>query len=1007
MNASRLARLMLLPLAMLAVPDLAWAENGPSLSAHVNGVRSDRTKSESLKIAELDVKVRLRGSLAETEITARFANPSRDVLEGDFSLAMPKGSVVTGYALDINGVLVDGVLESRYKAQEAYQSRVAVRVDPGLAEVDYSDRFSTRVFPITPGSGRTVRLRFVTPLDARDGYRLPLGIDAPVGTLRFSVEVSGLAGAPRIDLPSGVSGQLSEGKLVFSGQEVRIGGALAIVAAQAATALTVSEHPGEGRFFELSDRLPALPPSGAPARAVHIFWDRSVSRLDDELEAERALLGDWLRAKGAEQVGVTLFDSGAPETHEGLSPAAALALIAAQRYRGGTSYSALAETRVAPGTPCLLFSDGRATLDKTSGIALPCGVRAVISGPEADRALLTELTGNSPVEAGRGNHAAALALLLGAGSPVARLTDDAGRAVDHAQLEAAPGSWRIVGRLPDSGGLRLILANGEQRDYRPVSPVVPTFAGPGALWASRRLATIGDDAGPDERIAFARRYSVASPQAAFVVLETPEDYARSEIEPPASYPKDLLPRYQAARAAQQQLKDTRQQQLAGQLRGEWSEVVRWWESKFDPNAKPGGQKAGRAGEAEGDNDQVVVTGTSAEGSRRPRRENRSAPPPPPPPPASPAPVASSDIAVTAQRQTDRLQGAPQAVNAVGGESLARQGEDQSERSANDGRSGGAAVAKPSGSISVEPWSADRPYLAAFEMANADYEKEIDEQRRKHGAIPLFWFDLAEWHFVKGRKAGAARAVEAALDLPTRDNQTLQIVASRLLRYGSHDRAIALLERLVLIETDRPQPRRTLALALLERARLHQGKAREADLRRALGLLEEVITTAWPDQYRGIYAIALVEANRLIAQLGGREASGTRLDPALIRSLDAGVRVSAEWNTPRTDIDLWVREPSGEEVGYSHRLSARGGRYNQDMTQGYGPEEYMLRVAGRGDYEVRAKTFAADRNNPNGPSVLTLRITYDFGRPTEREELVTMEMKPEDGGMRLVGKVKVD
>jgi hypothetical protein len=421
-------------------------------------------------------------------------------------------------------------------------------------------------------------------------------------------------------------------------------------------------------------------------------------------------LGDWLRAKRAEKVGVTLFDSGAPETHEGLSPAEALALIAAQRYRGGTSYAALAGAKVAPGTPCLLFSDGRATLDKTSGIALPCGVRAVTSGPEADRALLAELTGNAPVEAGRGNHAAELALLLGAGSPVARLTDDAGRAVDHAQLEAAPGSWRIVGRMPDSGALRLTLANGEQRDYRPVSPVVPAFAGPGALWASRRLAMIGEDAGPDERIAFARRYSVASPQAAFVVLETPEDYARSEIEPPASYPKDLLPRYQAARAAQQQQKDVRQQQLAGQLRSEWTEVVRWWESKFDPDAKPGRQKAGNAGQTEGDNDQVVVTGSNAEGARRPRRENRSASPPPPPPSA---PVASPDVTVTAQRQNERLQDVPVAVNAVGGESLAEQSAGQSQGSANDSRADSAAMAKSTGSISVEPWSADRPYLAAF------------------------------------------------------------------------------------------------------------------------------------------------------------------------------------------------------------------------------------------------------------------------------------------------------
>ncbi len=979
MKTAHYARLMLMPLAALLVPAAAQAAEGPSLLAHVNGVRAERAESKALEIADMEVKVRLRGSLAETEITLRFTNPSGDVLEGDFALDMPKGSVVTGYALDVGGTMVDGVLESRYKAQEAYQSRVALRVDPGLAEVDYSDRFSTRIFPIPARSGRTVRLRFVTPLDPTEGYRLPLGMDGAIGKLRLVIETSGLSAAPRITLPRGVSGQLAGGALSFSGEQVQLGGDL-VIAPAATTALLVSEHPGEGRFFELNDKLPALPPSGAPAAAVHVFWDRSVSRLDDDLAAERALLGDWLRAKGAQKVSVTLFDSAAPETHADLTPQAALSLIAGQRYRGGTSYAGLGEVKVAAGVPCLLFSDGRPTIDG-QGQGLPCAARAVTSGPEADRALLSELTGNAPVELDTKNHAAALSRLLGPGSPVARLTDEAGRAVDYVLLEAAPGAWRIAGRMPDSGGLRLTLANGETRSYRAASPVTPMFAGPGALWASRRLAAIGDDAGPDERIAFARRYAVASPQAAFVVLETPADYARSEIEPPASYPKDLRAQYDALRADQARQKDARQQQLAGQVRGTWADVVRWWETKFDPDARPTREERKQEAAALGisdDNDSVVVTAQrSSSSSSRPRRENRRDAPPPPPPPPPPAAMAMAPVV---------------AEGTVSSNAAADAAPEQQ---------------RPGGSIAVEPWSANRPYIAAFEAAGADYEKAVDEQRVKHGSIPLFWFDLAEWHFAAGRRAEAARAVEAALDLPTRDNQTLQIVASRLLRYGSQDRAIALLERLVKLETDRPQPRRTLALALLERAKLRSGKEREADQRRALALLEEVITTRWGDQYQGIYAIALVEANRLIAQLGGREASGTRLDPALIQPLDAGVRVSAEWNTPRTDIDLWVREPSGEEVGYSHRLSARGGRYNQDMTQGYGPEEYMLRVAGKGEYEVRAKTFAADRNNPNGPSNLTLRITYDFGRPTEREELVTVEMKPEESGMRLVGRVKVD
>ncbi len=49
-----------------------------------------------------------------------------------------------------------------------------------------------------------------------------------------------------------------------------------------------------------------------------------------------------------------------------------------------------------------------------------------------------------------------------------------------------------------------------------------------------------------------------------------------------------------------------------------------------------------------------------------------------------------------------------------------------------------------------------------------------------------------------------------------------------------------------------------------------------------------------------------------------------------------------WNTDTTDVDLHVIEPSGEECFYRHRNTRRsGGRLTQDVTQGYGPEMYVL------------------------------------------------------------------
>ena len=50
-----------------------------------------------------------------------------------------------------------------------------------------------------------------------------------------------------------------------------------------------------------------------------------------------------------------------------------------------------------------------------------------------------------------------------------------------------------------------------------------------------------------------------------------------------------------------------------------------------------------------------------------------------------------------------------------------------------------------------------------------------------------------------------------------------------------------------------------------------------------------------------------------------------------------------WHADNTDIDLWVTEPSGEKAFYQHNRTTIGGLVSRDFTQGYGPEEYMVRA----------------------------------------------------------------
>jgi uncharacterized protein YfaP (DUF2135 family) len=152
-------------------------------------------------------------------------------------------------------------------------------------------------------------------------------------------------------------------------------------------------------------------------------------------------------------------------------------------------------------------------------------------------------------------------------------------------------------------------------------------------------------------------------------------------------------------------------------------------------------------------------------------------------------------------------------------------------------------------------------------------------------------------------------------------------------------------------------------------------------------------------------ISLMEANRLIpfySSLGGDRIA---LDPRLVAPLDVDLRVVIEWNSEATDIDLWVDEPNGERAIYNNPRTAIGGRLSNDMTSGFGPEEYLLRRAPNGTFTVRAHVYAADRINPNGASSVTARLIRDYGRPTQSEQVIDIELMPDDRSReRLIGKI---
>lgn len=313
---------------------------------------------------------------------------------------------------------------------------------------------------------------------------------------------------------------------------------------------------------------------------------------------------------------------------------------------------------------------------------------------------------------------------------------------------------------------------------------------------------------------------------------------------------------------------------------------------------------------------------------------------------------------------------------------------------------------PAREIAVEAaeWNPDRPYLKALAAAPAQaWSARYAELEKQYGDAPAFYFDVAEQLFRAGRKAEAVRVVLTALDVPGANGKTMIIVADRLQAYGALDRAVWLRERILFLEPDRPQPRRDLALALIVRGDGATGPARAADYRRALDLLNEVIVRPWDSDYDGIEMIALMEANHLVARMKALGLDQDVLDRRLVGLLDVDIRAVLEWNTDQTDMDLWVDEPTGEQAIYSNPTTEIGGRLSNDMTAGFGPEEYLLRRAPNGEYVLRVNVYASDVLDPNGPSTVRVRLFRDWGRRTQKQESFTIELKRNDNGAMKVGR----
>ncbi len=942
-----------------------------------------------VEVTALDVRVVVHGLHAETTQTLTFSNPNARVLEGELEFPLPDAATVSGFALDVGGLLVDASVVEKHQARVALETEIRRGVDPGLVEQVRGNVYRARVYPIPARGTRTVRLRWVSSLATQGeeaAYHLPLPYPRSPREVAVRVEVV------RPDAPPEVSGGFGNVTLArFDDRwvgERRFSGAppprdLLVRLPRSPVRLSAVETgPGGDTFFSMSDAVPALAPGGRPPpKRVAIAWDASASRTPEQTRRELDFLDRLLAAWPGVAVDVMIFRLRA-EPPRSFPPGARAALLEALRGAvadGGTGLAALdlsvARLPHRDDALWLLLGDGLGTLGdglpRTGGVP----VWAVTGATDGDRALLRHVageTGGELLDLVALGAPAAVAAVVSPRIRLLRATATAGAADVIVAPGADRGRFEVLGRLVGGeADLSLDFGSGDRVLEQRVLKVrrdgaAPAGERPGPVataWAQARLdaLSVEPDANAAALLELGRRFGLVTAATSLLVLETLEQHLEHGVEPApgrAALRAEYLARVEERAREKARTAAERLEQVAQR----WQRRVEWWKA----------ERRVPAGWRYSERDATDAHGDDVRG--RERRVARSAAAPPPSAQAMESPAAPMALLSSPARAES-----PRAAHQLAGPAAA--------------------------SIAVAPWDPKVPWLAPLRAAapGAAYEAYLAQREARAG--PAFYLDCAEFLLRAGQRELGLRVLSNLAELRLDDPALLRVMAWRLSQAGELELAAAVLEKVLRLRPEEPQSRRDLALVLSE---LAEARGRPGDAARAIDLLLEVALRG-SDRFQDLDLVALMELNRIAARAERRGWAGValapRVDPRLRGLLDLDLRVSLSWDADLTDVDLHVVEPTGEHASFSHPATFAGGLVSRDVTQGYGPEEYVIRRAVPGSYAVKAHYYGSAQQRIVGPATLTVTLFTGWGRPEEKREVLTVRLaEPRD--LEALGEVTI-
>lgn len=962
--------------------------------------------SHDVQLDKVAVDINIVGNIATTQMTLTFLNKSDRTLEGTLTFPMPQGVTVSGFALDINGKMRQAVPVSKAKATEVFESIENRRVDPGLLEQVEGNNFRTRIYPFLPHASRTIIITYeeALKLDSRYQlrYHLPLDYAKAVASFDLKATVTASTAKP-------VLAEQPDGSFSFTQTGPSYIAQLHKESYQPRRALTINlpkeintvealyaPNTDGTAYFVINDYKKAQFKQKQWSSKIDLIWDVSLSGLERNHEKELQVLDLFFKQQPNAIIDLKLLNhrlvnAGTYAIQSG-NWSALRKKLQSLVYDGATDFSVLNKAYILDknNRDVLLFTDGMSTYGpQTSQIST--SFFTFIAAQKADFVAMQQLSrGGKLINLNTATVADALAQISTVYYRFMGIEQDAVSEVYPARNTEVSGHMIITGLLPaDMHEVTLLYGwNGKVTERRKVvlQRSNNTALNIHKLWAQQKIDALNADYKQNAATIseLAQQFGIVTKNTSLMVLEEVADYVRYNITPP----QELMEEYTRLKKESAVAEEERMNDLLNRSVEMTAQLKTWWQTIFtaqkrypQPAAKSEVVSMAAVEVAEDRvADKSVSVAHDGEYQLAPASANPAAAPMLRKEAGESNTVQFTDP-VTAESNFTTTTSTTHSWSVMTDSTVAADG---TEATAGDVNTAEAMIAGEDGygSEPVVPVS-ELPYMASLKKSKQPYATYLRE-RKQYENNATFYYNVAQYFYKRKSVDTALQILSNIAELNIEDAPLMKILVYKLKEWKQYEKELWCAAKVLEWRPMDLQSHRDHALALED-----NGRYQEA-LDGLYSILQGSYSPEAADRDAGVEEILVMEINRLISKYKG-QLKTKHIRKELIQELPVDIRIVMNWNHLNTDIDLWVTQPNGERCMYSAPTTSAGGRISNDFTNGYGPEQFLLKKAIKGKYTVETNYFGESRFVLSGATTVMAEIYLYYASGKEERKVITLQM----------------